>query len=849
MRRFQITVAAILIVLLPFSLSQTSFAKDEKPPVNRLIVKLKDVGPHALKKCLMCLFGQNKPTAAFTEDKSSSLDKVLSPSKVKSVKALFRVKNNKVGDDIKSINANIESSLESVHSKFLKRSKRFSRTNDENKNLGHIYMVELKDNVDVNKMCAELAKDPHVEYCQPDYLFKTQSIYNPNDPYLYSYGSWHQSDYDLWNLRHINLLSDAHQEMAWDISRGDNVVVAVVDTGLDYNHAEMLNNVWKNPSEIPGNNLDDDNNGYVDDVSGWNYDASNNNPNDDFGHGTMISGIIAAAGNNSEGIIGVAPSAKIMPLKISFSLDTAYVSSMIQAIMYAVNNGADVVNLSWTPVNPTPSIPALEDVIRLAHQMGLVVVVPAGNQNDDVKNYSPANMKETVTVAGTDLSDQRAAYDGMILYGSSPASNYGYSVDVSAPSKGFLVLNSKKGGNLWAVLFTLYTFSKDYYIPKGGSSLAAAHVSGLAALLLSRNSALTNEDVRQVMRSTARDLYAPGLDVNSGFGMVDALAALKSAAPLRVGIHEPANLSTVNVLDKSLMIKGEAYGPNFKEYQLSALNLDNSSAQWVDVDFPKTKPVSGQSGDDVLFPVKLLRNLPEGNYLLRLKATALNGLSYEDSVQVNLKAINAAPAFEALGSQVVANVNTKLSFYVKALDPNDDKLTYDVTNLPQGASFSTVQVPDSVTKEVQWFGLFEWTPTFAQVGMYSVQFGVTDEHGARVVNSPTVIDVQKPKGRPPEMQFVMAFENIVIWKAKDKEDKFKELRYSYRIDGGSFSAPSKQRVLLVNHLGLKSGWHRIDVKAIDQDGLESELKSVRFFVDPFKAEFKKYKAKRKLAFK
>src|SRR3989338_391636 len=205
--------------------------------------------------------------------------------------------------------------------------------------LSNVYVLEVPPESDIEAVVQEFQADPHVEYAQPDYLMKANMV--PNDPYYSSYGSWGQSYDDLWGLKKMQA------EQAWDITQGEGIVVAVIDTGLDYNHPDIAANIWTNIGEIPNNGMDDDGNGFVDDIRGWDFGNSDNDPGDVQGHGTHVSGTIAAVGNNGIGMIGVAPKVKIMPVKGFMDSGGAWSSDLAKGIKYAVYNGADVVNNSW----------------------------------------------------------------------------------------------------------------------------------------------------------------------------------------------------------------------------------------------------------------------------------------------------------------------------------------------------------------------------------------------------------------------------------------------------------------------------------------------------------------------
>ena len=240
----------------------------------------------------------------------------------------------------------------------------------------------LFDAGDLNRKVDELKHDPAVEYAEPDHLASTNFI--PNDPYYSSYGTWGQAYDDLWGVKKIGTAS------AWDTTAGAGITVAIVDTGIDYNHPDIASNIWTNTKEVAGNGIDDDNNGYVDDTIGWDFIGStyrnptqSNNPIDHFGHGTHVAGTVAAVGNNGTGVIGVAWQAHVMAVKglddSGYGLD----STLGPAIIYAANNGAEIISNSWSGQGSSQTI---ADAVGYAYNLGAVVVAAAGNNNTN-DNY------------------------------------------------------------------------------------------------------------------------------------------------------------------------------------------------------------------------------------------------------------------------------------------------------------------------------------------------------------------------------------------------------------------------------------------------------------------------------
>ena len=388
----------------------------------------------------------------------------------------------------------------------------------------------LKTEEDILDICEQLNQDPDIEYAQPNYIYHVQM--EPDDFYYHSFGSWGQPYDDLWGIKKIQC------EDAWDISQGEGVVVAVIDSGIDYNHPDLWDNIWVNPeviTDVNGDNkinLDDcDLNGngmiepneIVDHMFGWDFVYGDNDPMDGLGHGTHCSGTIAAVGNNEIGVIGVAPQAKIMAVKGLSDIGGGTSEGLAACIRYAGDMGARILSNSWGYSGPHPSDPTLEEAIDYAYdEKSCLVVFAAGNSNRDVSFFSPQNYSKTISVAATTQNDDKCIF-----------SNYGSLVDVSAPGGGYLNELGNGKEDIYNILSTMPDDStiagdrpnlkiSDGYWRIAGTSMACPHVAGLAALILSENPGLSNPTVRQIIRASCDDIGRGDI----GFGRINAYRAL-----------------------------------------------------------------------------------------------------------------------------------------------------------------------------------------------------------------------------------------------------------------------------------------------------------------------------------
>ena len=455
------------------------------------------------------------------------------------------------------------------------------------------------------EILAELNADPDIEYAEED---KTISVdFTPNDPYFSSSGSWGQSYADLWGIKKIGAPT------AWDTTSGAGITVAVVDTGVDYTHADLAANVWTNPAEIPGNGIDDDHNGYVDDVRGWDFvgasylnPTQSNNPVDHHGHGTHVSGTIAAGGNNGIGVIGVAWNARVMAVKGLDDTGSGPLSSLAAAIQYAADNGADIINASWGGIGSSQTI---ADAVNYAYNLGVVIVAAAGNNSSDARGFSPAGLWNVITVAASDQFDSLAGF-----------SNYGSKIDVAAPGVDILSLQAS-GTNMGPS-------PSAGYVRASGTSMAAPHVSGLAALILSHTPTYSNEDVRQVVRVSASDVGTSGFDLSFGYGRINAGSAVGVTGALEAKINAPMDGIVTQGL---LTISGVARGTGFASYTLE-YGAGSLPTTWNTIQ-TGTSPVSGTLG------VFDTTSLASGVYVVQLTVRNTLNQSFTDRIQVTANPI------------------------------------------------------------------------------------------------------------------------------------------------------------------------------------------------------------------
>ncbi len=466
----------------------------------------------------------------------------------------------------------------------------------------------------------KLAADSAVQAIAFNQAIHADSL--PNDPYFDpSSTAFDLGVPDLWGMHKIGL------ESAWDQNiSSPQIVVADIDTGLDRNNPDLTSNVWVNDGEIPNDGIDNDQNGYIDDTYGWDWVNNDNDPMDDVHHGTHTAGTIAASGNNGIGVIGVSWASKVMGLKF-LGPSGGTEEGAVNALVYAADNDARISSNSWGSPYDSPMI---DDALAYEQSKGMVIVASAGNDTHDAAGQTPASDDEAITVSASDPNDQIAFF-----------SNWGEKIDVAAP--GYNILSTYTGD--------CGSQTEQSYCVSSGTSMAAPHVSGLAALLLSAHPNLSNEEVRQLIRLGATDLGSTGVDPYFGYGRISIPSTLTRAnlpvlAPIITSPHTHNSIA-----GQAFEIDGSVPGSNFASYQID-MRL-GSNGGWSSLASSTTQPSQNQA-----LATLDTRTLSEGaSYSFRLTATDVNGQAY--TYQVNDIKVDNVQA--KLASPIIAGSNSQVA--------------------------------------------------------------------------------------------------------------------------------------------------------------------------------------------
>ncbi len=351
------------------------------------------------------------------------------------------------------------------------------------------------------------------EYIEPDAIGAASAVAMPeavfpNDPGFNK--QWALNNNGTFSPT-AKINADINMPEAWSVQQGsETITVAILDTGIKTDHPQFQNRFWSNPDETPENGIDDDHNGYIDDTHGWNFTNDTHTLTDDAGHGTHVAGIIGANGNDAASYAGVDWNCRLMICKVLEQDNTGYYSWWAQAIHYAVDHGAKVINMS---LGGDTRSQTLEDAVNYARDKNVLIVASMQNTNSNI-TYYPAGHGATLAVGATDPDDTRSTHLG----GSGAGSNYGQHIDLVAPGNYIHGLSYGSNPNDAVIL--------------SGTSQAAPFVSGVAALLWAQQPHATVDEIEKRITASADDQVgtstedSPGWDQYYGYGRLNAFRAL-----------------------------------------------------------------------------------------------------------------------------------------------------------------------------------------------------------------------------------------------------------------------------------------------------------------------------------
>ena len=431
------------------------------------------------------------------------------------------------------------------------------------KSNGTMEIVPVLSGKDVGQTVKWYLSQSNITWAQPNYIYESQVA--PNDEFYQEY--------------QVNYLQALNFPKAWDITQGsEDVVVAVIDAGVDMDHPDLIGNIWFNKKETPLNGIDDDNNGYVDDFNGWDFLRNTSDPHPKLGdgftsaganHGTIIAGVIAATTNNSDGVAGACWKCKIMPLRALASNAQGTTDNLAEAIDYAVNNGADIISMSFVTSAPDK---IFSEAIARAHRAGVLLVAAVGNDglsssliggDLDFRPLYPVcfdnvdGANDILGVASVDLNRKKSSF-----------SNYGFNcVDVATVGVG--IFSTKLFDPKFGDRYDEFNF--DYIGGQSGTSFAVPSAAGAAALVKSVNPALSNDQIIDIIRKSAInvDSLNPFYAGQLGAGILDAEAAVKMAQNTQGNIQNSSN-------------KGNILASSGSGHKVNILSLDVQGNQSLD---------------------------------------------------------------------------------------------------------------------------------------------------------------------------------------------------------------------------------------------------------------------------
>jgi subtilisin family serine protease len=616
--------------------------------------------------------------------------------------------------------------------------------------LRNVFIISVPDGVDIQQMQAHYENLDVVVYAHPDRRLELYD--NPNDP-LYPHqwalnntgqGYYHvlrrDGDYnDTLVIEYGVDDADIDAQEVFD-NPPDNtltVIVAIIDTGVDLDHPDLTDRIWTNPGEIAGNGLDDDHNGYIDDVQGWDFDGDglsfpleeDNDPTDGHGHGTHCAGIVTAVANNAQGVAGITADCRIMALNFAPVMLSSFGA---KAIIYAADNGADIISMSWG--YPWP-VQVLEDALEYARMKGVILCAAAGNDGVEFSNY-PAACPGVITVGATTSSDEVTSF-----------STLGEHLEISAPGLSILSLRADLT-DMYARYKEpdVHIIENNYYLASG-TSMACPHVAGVAAYMRAVSPGLTPDSAQEILQISADDIIDPygtgdnypGWDIYSGYGRVNLHNALDSVPLLRAKIQTPL---TNEIVSDLVEISGVADGDSFSNYVLE-FGFGSVPISWQEIhtsSIPVTGGILGEWNTSGL----------NGQYTIRLRV----GESNISSVTVYVANITAA-------SILIPSVNDTIVSWTEvvgtAISPD---FGYYLLEYGTGASPSAWYEIVEISMPVFEDELAAWNTGALSDGLYTLRLSVYSSAGQEEASDSVLVYVQSPFS--PEYGWRLSFDDIVV---------------------------------------------------------------------------------------
>jgi len=571
-----------------------------------------------------------------------------------------------------------------------------------NSKLNNLYEISVYDDVRVSDIIDELSNNVNIEYVQKALNYKIDLI--PSDS-LFS---------EQWALQNINAPE------AWELipNESQEIILAVIDTGIDYEHPDLKNNIYKNIGEIGTDNngndkstngIDDDENGFVDDFQGWDfvnkldiypaeieYDFTDwdNIPMDEHGHGTNITGIIGAE-HNSFGIAGVSPNVKILNLRTFDKNGNGEEDDAASAIIYAVKMGAKIINMSWGDIQYSQ---VLKDVIEYAYENGVILIASSGNSSSNLPHY-PSSFSQVISVGAIQENNVLSSF-----------SNYGSTMDLVAPGSQIIT-----------------TGVDNTYKKISGTSASAPFVSSAASIVASIKN-FNNEEIKQLLKSTARDLGESGWDENYGAGSLDLFKALKLLIPSNIKFNFPTQDFATN--GNNLLINVTCVSPYFKNYELF-YGVGFNPEQWQKLEIGNEEY---QIVNEDIYSLDL-SSFVDTSYTLRLIMNRIDNTTLEE--RVNILIDRSAP--EVLSFNLFPAMMNDIETVQAAIvtdDPTTAKLFYRITNSNEEFKFISL---DGFSNDVQFTSKIH----FGFLPIDEILTGINHEFYFEVTNQAGLTTIQK----------------------------------------------------------------------------------------------------------